>query len=1364
MSFAQGSETFTNLDAPPAGGAYGDGSYIGDAGVTWTYVQAVTVTTTFEITGTSIALDRNADGGSVSAPSGVNGVGTLTYSIRSFNTGGTAAQRGVEVYVNGTLYDDYELAAMTTVFTRAISIQETGNVTIQFLSRGSRQVVIDDVSWTNISPCTTPRAQPTGLILSNETGISFDGNFTASSPVSDDYLVVVSTNNTLSANPVDGTAYAAGDPIGGGTVVASTGTTFTATGLSIATTYYVYIFSLNDECGGGPFYNTAVPLTGNTTTLVIYCNAGNTSSLNSEIENVELVGVNNSILNNTTDVCSLTTGGAPNDYTAMSADLESGSSYTLSVEFGDCDNATQLDGAAGVWIDWNNDGDFDDVNETIGVLDVQISLGNITQLFTINVPGAQANGNYTMRIVQEEGQLASGVSPCGTFTNGSVEDYTIEVISPCTPTQTITSFIPTSGPEGTEITITGTGFTAGSTVDFNGISATVTYVNTTTLIAEVPAGAITGAITVTESSCGLDSLTNFIIISGECIATSTPNFTNLLFSGVYDDQTDTCHYIELLNPTTTTISLSNYSIGVDNNFVLGSAPPTTGFGLSMPLFGFLSPGETLMIRLSDVGPCASCPTIIPDLSFSGGGLNADDRLVLLNGTTVQDVWQNHSNPRPGAGYNVGYVYSRRDTAAAPSATFDLDDWDSDGNEDCFGFEISIAPSPTINTQPVSIINECNELVSNIVVTAEGTGTLSYQWKYNDGTFTGWNDVTTAAFSPGIVSGETTAALNITGFNLDNYQFYCEVTETGLCAIGTNAIQVDMPHTTWNGSAWSNGIPDINTMAIINDDYSTTLNGNFSACSLIINSTFRLTVNNASFVEIENNTLVDGELYVETHGAFVQNNNDSRFDVSAIGTSLVNKLTTPLNDVYEYTFWSSPVTNSLVQNALAPANPGRRFWFNAANFLDEFIEINNSGTFIPGSDGIDDDGNDWTLSNGTDIMTPGVGYNSTHSPVGFVVGNQYQYTFEGPFNNGLINASILYNGANGDEDWNLLGNPYPCAIDAISFLNDNVAVIGGAIYLWSQSTPANSNTSGNEGVNFAQGDYAIITNGSGNTAGGDMVIPNNYVPSGQSFFVQGLANGNAVYSNAHRMADGTSNGQFFRTRPSNANRIWVNLTSDNGVFNQILVAYVDGATNLRDNMSYDAKASIHNLNAAVIYTKIENDNDRFTIQGKAPESITINEVIPVGFETVIEDPTIYSLSIAQLEGEFFINNTVYLKDKLLNVFHDLSTNEYVFTSAVGGFEDRFEILFRDEVLSSDNQINEKDISIIELQDNNIKFSVKADLSIESVRIIDLLGREVNCFQGSKSQEICNIPNLSNATYIARIELSNGQIFNKKIIKK
>lgn len=75
-----------------------------------------------------------------------------------------------------------------------------------------------------------------------------------------------------------------------------------------------------------------------------------------------------------------------------------------------------------------------------------------------------------------------------------------------------------------------------------------------------------------------------------------------------------------------------------------------------------------------------------------------------------------------------------------------------------------------------------------------------------------------------------------------------------------------------------------------------------------------------------------------------------------------------------------------------------------------------------------------------------------------------------------------------------------------------------------------------------------------------------------------------------------------------------------------------------------------------------------------------------------------------------------------------------------------------------------LKISELQDDQVQFSTSNNLSIKSVRIYDLLGRQLYNLRGNRSIEVYNLSNLSSAVFIAKIELSNGAIITKKAIKK
>lgn len=137
----------------------------------------------------------------------------------------------------------------------------------------------------------------------------------------------------------------------------------------------------------------------------------------------------------------------------------------------------------------------------------------------------------------------------------------------------------------------------------------------------------------------------------------------------------------------------------------------------------------------------------------------------------------------------------------------------------------------------------------------------------------------------------------------------------------------------------------------------------------------------------------------------------------------------------------------------------------------------------------------------------------------------------------------------------------------------------------------------------------------------------------------------------------------------------------------------------------------------------------------------------------------------MEGDFLENNTIYLKDMYANTIHNLFDSDYVFTSNIGEFNDRFEIVFSYETLALyspnfDNGI----LQINALENDRIKFSVTASETIKSIKIYDLLGRIVYTLNGNSHSETYTLSNLNKTVYFVEVELYSGNKFTKKIIKK
>ncbi len=143
-----------------------------------------------------------------------------------------------------------------------------------------------------------------------------------------------------------------------------------------------------------------------------------------------------------------------------------------------------------------------------GVLRVAGFVLLVVALIGVNlVPGtlrqAHASGSSGISYVHDDlGRLEAVVDPVnGTAIYGYDAVGNITSISRQSPTAVlIIDFSPKRGPSGTPVTISGTGFSSTASQDavaFGGTAATVTSASPTQLVATVPSGAASGAITVT---------------------------------------------------------------------------------------------------------------------------------------------------------------------------------------------------------------------------------------------------------------------------------------------------------------------------------------------------------------------------------------------------------------------------------------------------------------------------------------------------------------------------------------------------------------------------------------------------------------------------------------------------------------------------------------------------------------------------------------------------------------------------------------------------------------------------------------------------------------------------------------------------
>jgi hypothetical protein len=141
-----------------------------------------------------------------------------------------------------------------------------------------------------------------------------------------------------------------------------------------------------------------------------------------------------------------------------------------------------------------------------------------------------ANGAYQQKLFDLtafKGQNVrlhfAGSTNVGNATSWLMDDFKLDVISPTGLAPAISGFNPLSGPVGTPVTVTGSGFWGLTNVSFNGTSAAFTVQSANQFTATVPAAATDGPITAMNSAgTGASSGSFDVTLPTPAIALVTP--------------------------------------------------------------------------------------------------------------------------------------------------------------------------------------------------------------------------------------------------------------------------------------------------------------------------------------------------------------------------------------------------------------------------------------------------------------------------------------------------------------------------------------------------------------------------------------------------------------------------------------------------------------------------------------------------------------------------------------------------------------------------------------------------------------------------------------------------------------------------
>lgn len=559
-------------------------------------------------------------------------------------------------------------------------------------------------------------------------------------------------------------------------------------------------------------------------------------------------------------------------------------------------------------------------------------------------------------------------------------------------------------------------------------------------------------------------------------------------------------------------------------------------------------------------------------------------------------------------------------------------------------------------------------------------------------------------------------------------------------------------TTWSAAGWSNGEPAINKDVIFTANYTQT-GGTLYACSMFVEGAAQVNfISNSNAVVVHNvNVKSTASLTFESNSNLVQVENTQN-----VGNIVVKRNSSKLKRL-DYTLWSSPVTGQMLK-PFSPATDENRFYYYNTN-TDQYTNIGAANIATT------------QFANGRAYLIrmpnslPVAGYNAGNTSV------VYNGVFTGVPHNGNVRIPLSYGMVNNSQgvavlrQYNAVGNPYASPISISDFIDANIDNIDGTLYLWRKTndptkTSYSTVTKAGYAANNAPGGGGDNGNGGNDLIANPFALNNKGVlNTGQGFIVKALTNKELVFRNNMRVMNNMTT--FFRSANaavqgpvSDINRVWLKVTNATDAFTQTLVAYTPDATENYDN-GFDGDAL---LDGGVTLYSIA-DAHKLAIQARP--AFTINDVVKLGFKTSVAGN--FTVAIDSLDGIFTGAQNIYLKDNQSGMLHNLKEGNYTFTTEIGTFESRFEVVYTDAALGVDVPvIAAKDIIVY---NNDKKISIHAPQAIKSVTVYDILGKTLYQSNNIDAQEF-STPDINAAQQVllVSITLDNNQAVTKKIMLK
>ena len=547
-------------------------------------------------------------------------------------------------------------------------------------------------------------------------------------------------------------------------------------------------------------------------------------------------------------------------------------------------------------------------------------------------------------------------------------------------------------------------------------------------------------------------------------------------------------------------------------------------------------------------------------------------------------------------------------------------------------------------------------------------------------------------------------------------------------------------------------------------YNLEINNSLTGVSVIDN--FGLIVENAV-------TLTNGDLRLVGDAQLIQTHASTNQNSSVSGKLLKDQQ--GYASCYGYNHWSSPVNSSGTYSLNGGLYDGTDSSLNS--FVPQQVLFNSGDPYNGIPSVVDGGGNvitpltisttwlykysrggvgeyaDWIKIDENSELTPGEGYLMKGTNTLDATQN---YVFKGLPNDG----EYLFPISSGESS--LFGNPYPSALDAHKFINDNLSLFDGTLYFWVEGGSATHNLSdylgGYATRNLTAGAPPSVASDliSGLGDSGIISSPTQYMAVGQGFFIEATGNGNITFNNSQRVFKTESSSESIHYKAESSKTmvensfVRIGYEDPEGFHRQLVLGFLpDSPADLNYNPGYDAFMS--DAREDELFYIIENDlTKKYVIQGVGAYD-NLNE-FPLGF--IIAEEGVHTIMLDAVEN---FNDVVYIKDKILGTTHNLSESDFNPSLPIGEYLDRYSIIFQpQEALSVDDFTSTK-THVYYNGEKNIIINNQQNVDIHNVFIYTILGQELIQVRDSllKDTKITIPFEYKKGLYLVIVKSANGK---------